>query len=641
MNDLSLIRVAAVTPKLRIADIEYNTDVIISCISKAADNNCFFTVFPELSLTGYSCQDLFFQQILLEKVKEALIQIARHTEFAKTTCIIGAPLSSSGRLFNTAVFISNGEIKGIVPKTYLCNNAEYYEKRWFASENDRVDTDIKLNYELIPFGADILFVSDDDLNLRIGIEICEDLWAVNPPSCDMALAGANLFCNLSASNEFIGKSSYRDLLVKSQSAKLLSAYIYSAAGANESTADTVFSGHSMIYENGKLMAEGKKFSFDSEIIYTDIDIALLNSERMKNTSFISSSNETEYRIVPFETNNRNNYNILRSIPKHPFVPDNPDKLNDICTEIINIQSTGLARRLKHINAKTAVIGISGGLDSTLALLVTYAAFKKLALDMAGIIAVNMPGLGTSELTRNNAISLAKNLEVTLKNIDIIESVRSHFKDIEHDENIKDIVYENAQARRRTHILMDLANKHNGLVVGTGNLSEIALGWSTFNADHISMYNVNSSVPKTLVKYLIKWYAENVFESPISEVLYSIMETPISPELLPLDENMQIVQKTEDTIGPYELHDFFLYHMIRLSYPPAKTAIFAEKAFKGQYTLAEIQKHLRVFIKRFFSQQFKRNVFSEGPKVGTVSLSPRADWRMPSEAQSSIWLDRNE
>jgi NAD+ synthase (glutamine-hydrolysing) len=630
-------RIGAVSPELRIADTEFNSDIICEILQKFG--KCDLYVFPELSITGYSCQDLFFQRNLIDGVHSAIKKICVLSQQTNTTLIVGAPLISENRLYNTAIVISSGIIAGVVPKSFLCNYIEYYEKRWFASEFDRISQTIEVADQKVPFGADLIFENINDRRFKFGIEICEDLWAVNPPSVDLALAGCVAIANLSASNEYLGKSSYRQDNVRMQSGRLLSAYIYSAAGMWESTSDSVFSGKSMICESGKLLSAGIPYSQKSEICISDIDIESLINDRIKNNTFASSRPSKDFRIIGIEMVENEFDDLKRKVSRTPFVPPETANRNIVCSEITDIQITSLSRRMLHIGCHNVIIGVSGGLDSTLALLVSYKVFQKLNLDVKGIIAVTMPGFGTTKRTKNNAVVLAEKLGITLIEISIEESVRLHFKEINHDENNHNVVYENAQARKRTHILMDLANKYNGIVIGTGDLSESALGWCTFSGDHISMYGINSGVPKTLVKYLIKWYGNDVFDGEISKILSDISETPISPELLPPDINDNITQETENSIGPYLLHDFFLYYFIRHNFSSQRIQFLAELVFADEFDKSEINKTLNLFFKRFFENQFKRNAVPDGPKVGTVSLSPRSDWRMPSDANYNLWINR--
>lgn len=621
-------RVAAASPELRIANPEFNTEEICKIIE---NNDAGVFVFPELSLSGYSCQDLFFQSKLLNDVLKSIDKICKISKKSKSLIIVGAPLKQDNKLFNTAVIITNGEIAGVVPKTHLCNYSEYYEERWFNSESERNSDTIMINGKNVPFGTDLIFENNFDNNFKLGIEICEDMWSPQPPASWLSTGGATVIANLSASNEYLGKSGYRFDNIKMHSGRYFSAYIYASSSIWESSSDTVFAGKSMIFENSVLLAKSNEYSFNSEICIADIDVQRLQNDRMKNKTFSSINSPKILRTIPIEVKSITYKNLKRYFSPTPFVPNEESKRNEVCSEINDIQVAGLARRMMHIRSKHAVIGISGGLDSTLALLVTYNAFKKINLNISGIIAVTMPGFGTTERTKSNAVFLAEKLGINVKTISISESVRKHFAEIEHDESIHDIVYENAQARKRTHILMDLANKYNGIVIGTGDMSELALGWCTFNGDHMSMYGVNSGVPKTLVKYMVEWYSNNVFDGEISDVLKDICDTPISPELLPPNKNGEISQKTESAIGPYILHDFFLYYHVRHSFSPKKILFLAEIAFNEQYDNKFIKESLNTFFKRFFNSQFKRNAIPDGPKVGTVALSPRADWRMPSDA----------
>ncbi|MFH1050318.1 MAG: NAD(+) synthase [bacterium] len=641
LSKYGYIRLAVISPEMRIADIEFNTNKILDAITQAGNEKCGIILFPELSITGYSCADLFYQSKLINKTKEAINKISGKLKGKRIVVVLGAPISAKGKLFNCAVVLNNGNILGIVPKTFLCNTGEYYEERWFSSELDRNSDYIKWEGKQIPFGADLVFEQLEEPFASFGIEICEDLWTVKSPSLDLSVSGTHIILNLSASNEYLSKPEYRLNLVNMQSARCLAAYTLASAGPNESSTDTVFSGHSIIAENGIILTETERYKFETQIAIADIDIDKLNNERQKNNSFGTSFAEKDFRIVNYTLSDLKDKQLKRNIPKFPFVPTEPDKRSKVCEEIFCLQTTGLIQRIKHIGSKTVLIGISGGLDSTLALLVSIEAFKKSGISLKNIIAVSMPGLGTTKRTKTNSKEIATLLGNNFKVIPIKNAVENHFKDIGHKANKKDIVYENAQARERTQILMDLANKHNGFVIGTGDLSEIALGWSTYNADHMSMYNVNSGIPKTLVKYIIQWAAEEKYSGKISKVLKDICNTPISPELLPADSQGNISQHTEKVIGPYELHDFFLYYAIRLSYSPKKILLLAGIAFKGEYAKSEIKKWLKVFYKRFFINQYKRSCMPDGIKVGTVSLSPRADWRMPSDAKYNLWLEELE
>jgi NAD+ synthase (glutamine-hydrolysing) len=641
LSEIGLVRVGVCAPELRVADVEFNTQMIVKAIDDAVLKECYFLLFPELCITGYTCADLFFQSSLLKAVLKSLETIAEHTAKTHSTVIVGAPIADGGKIFNCAVFISDGKILGMIPKTYLPNYAEFYEERWFSSSRETTVKEIVFKNEKIPFGTDILFKNEVLKDCIVGIEICEDLWALEPMSSNQAAAGATLLLNLSASDEILGKAWYRRTLVQSQSGRCLAAYAYASAGAGESTTDLVFSGHSLIAENGAIMAETERFSFETQIAYADIDVEKLVHDRFKNTSYAYVQHGNQFREILFKTPETSAEELFRNIPQSPFVPANDAERAERCREVFAIQVTGLAKRLKHINSKAVTIGLSGGLDSTLAMLVIVKAFDLLKLDRKGIYAITMPGFGTTERTKSNADILARELGVTFKTIPIHDAVVQHFKDIEHDASVHDVTYENSQARERTQILMDYANKVGGIVIGTGDLSEMALGWSTYNGDHMSMYSVNSGIPKTLVKYVVKWSAEEEFTGEVSKALLDIFETPVSPELLPPDKEGKIAQKTEESIGPYVLHDFFLYHFVRLNYTPLKIFHFAKNAFKGTYSDAEIVQWLEVFFKRFFSQQFKRSCIPDGVKVGSVALSPRGDWRMPSDARADVWLKEIE
>lgn len=636
LKEQGFVRVGAVVPKLKVADTEFNCNEIIKQIEIASNNKIQIAVFPELCVTGYTCQDLFEQDTLLEEAEKALNKILDYTNNLDIICIIGMPIKAENQLFNTAVVIQKGKILGIVPKTFIPNYGEFYEKRWFASSKNANKKEIEILDQKVPFGIDLLFKDKENNEICFGIEICEDIWAVEPPSNKLALLGANIIFNLSASNEVIGKKEYRRDLVKMQSAKTISGYVYCSSGVNESTSDVVFSGESMIFENGSCLTNNQRFDFESNMIFTEIDTKRLANDRRKNISFMGDSVDLEYREIKINIPD-NIENLTREYSKTPFVPEDKKKISEICEEILNIQSYGLVKRLLHTNINKTIIGISGGLDSTLAFLVIIKAYEILNLPKEKIIAITMPGFGTTSRTHNNSMKLINEYGATFREINITKSSLQHFEDIGHDKNIKDVTYENAQARERTKILMDIANKENGLVVGTGDLSELALGWCTYNGDHMSMYSVNASIPKTLVKYIIKWVADNSKEE-CKNIINDILDTPISPELLPPDENGNIEQKTEEQVGPYILHDFFLYHFLRYGAEPKKIYILACKTFKNDFKKEEIKHWLQVFIKRFFTQQFKRNCMPDGPKVGTVSLSPRGDLRMPSDASYNIWLN---
>ena len=636
LKEQGFVRVGAVVPKLKVADTEFNCNEIIKQIEVASNNKIQIAVFPELCVTGYTCQDLFEQDTLLEEAEKALNKILDYTNNLDIICIIGMPIKAENQLFNTAVVIQKGKILGIVPKTFIPNYGEFYEKRWFASSKNANKKEIEILDQKVPFGIDLLFKDKENNEICFGIEICEDIWAVEPPSNKLALLGANIIFNLSASNEVIGKKEYRRELVKMQSAKTISGYVYCSSGVNESTSDVVFSGESMIFENGSCLTNNQRFDFESNMIFTEIDTKRLANDRRKNISFMGNPVDLEYREIKINIPD-NIENLTREYSKTPFVPEDKKKISEICEEILNIQSYGLAKRLLHTNINKTIIGISGGLDSALAFLVIIKAYEVLKLPKENIIAITMPGFGTTSRTHKNSIKLINEYGATFREINITKSSLQHFEDIGHDKKMKDITYENAQARERTKILMDIANEENGIVVGTGDLSELALGWCTYNGDHMSMYALNTSIPKTLVEYIIKWVADNSKEE-YKNIINDILDTPISPELLPPDENGNIEQKTEEQVGPYILHDFFLYHFLRYGAEPKKIYILACKTFKNDFKKEDIKHWLQVFIKRFFTQQFKRNCMPDGPKVGTVSLSPRGDLRMPSDASYNIWLN---
>ncbi len=640
LADYGMLRLGVVTPELRVADVEFNLEKICKIARQAGQQQCRLLVFPELCLTGYTCADLFFQQSLQARVGLGLTELARFSAEEELTLVVGAPLSVSGRLFNCAVLIANGEICGAVPKTFLPNSGEFYEQRWFCSATERSSNYFLLDNQQIPFGDDLLFRAADYPECLLGIEICEDAWAVAPPSGSQALVGATLLLNLSASPEILGKEAYRRALVSSQSARCLAAYAYASAGPNESSTDLVFSGHSLIAENGQILVETERFQFDSQLAIADVDLQRLIGERQRNSSFASGHPEHNFRIQPFCLTPSPVFELRRPLARTPFVPPDDAERNARCQEIFLLQTSGLVKRLRHTGSEKIVIGLSGGLDSTLALLVTVKAFDRLGLDRRGIIAITMPGFGTTERTRSNAEGLAELLGTELRTIPIDAAVLQHFADIGQDETCHDITYENSQARERTQILMDLANQVGGLVIGTGDLSELALGWCTYNGDHMSMYGVNSGVPKTLVRYLVDWCAQVEFSGRTSQLLADICATPVSPELLPPDADGNIGQLTEKLVGPYELHDFFLYQVVRMHFAPKKVLLLAEQAFTD-LPREELLHWLRQFYRRFFSQQFKRSCLPDGPKVGSVALSPRGDWRMPSDAAVNLWLQQLE
>ena len=634
------IRVCTVRPTLKVADFSYNSNEIATCVQSAEEGGAVLAVFPELSLTGYSCADLFNQMSFLEQVEASLLKLVHETCESKVISVVGLPLRHANKLYNVAAIFGRGKVYGLIPKQYLPNTREFYEQRWFSSGKGLGPREVGLGDQCIPFGDDIIF-ENPSLKLLLGIEICEDLWAVDPPSSALSLGGAVLLLNLSASPETLGKASYRRDLVRQQSARCNAAYVYSSSGICESSTDLVYSGHCMIAENGIMLAESNRFEQAKQLIFSDIDIARLNHERLKNPSFSQGSTEDCFRriYIPLDVADFGDASVLlRPNPRFPFVPENSLARADCCSEIFSIQTSGLSTRFSNTGINKAVLGVSGGLDSTLALLVTVKTFEKLGIDPRSIHAVSMPGFGTTDRTLRNAERMASELKVTYQTIPISKAVASHFEDIGQDPNVYDLTYENSQARERTQILMDLANKLGGLVVGTGDLSEAALGWCTFNGDHMSMYHVNAGIPKTLVSYMVRWCAEELFEGAASETLIDVLGTPITPELLPLDDSGCQPQETEEIIGPYELHDFFLYHMIRYGCGPAKIAFMAERAFEGTYDKEVILNWLTVFVKRFFSQQFKRSSMPDGPKVGSVALSPRGDWRMPSDASPNAWLE---
>lgn len=635
-KDFEYIRVAACVPEIKIANPMYNVNEIISLSIKAAEeNNATVILFPELCITGYTCADLFNQKTLINGAEQALNYLLDKTKSLNAIIAVGMPIKADNQLFNCAVLIHQGKILGAVPKTFIPNYNEFYEKRWFASSVSRISSSIYLCNQEVKFNENLLF-KDSESSLIIGIDVCEDLWVNIPPSSYHTIFGANLILNLSASNETIGKLEYRRDIVKAQSAKCITAYAYASAGQSESTTDVVFSGHSMIAENGVLLEEDR--FIDNSIIYADIDLEKIYNDRIKFNTYMGKYDKRDYQYVEFNLGYNENLDLERYVDKSPFVPSNDQERNNRCEEILNMQSAGLYQRLKKIGSKKAVVGISGGLDSTLALLVTVEAFKKLNEPLNGIIAVTMPGFGTTDRTYNNAVTLMKELGVTLKEISIKDACIQHFKDISHDMEIHDITYENVQARERTQILMDISNKENGIVVGTGDLSELALGWCTYNGDHMSMYGVNSSIPKTLVKYIVQWYAEEMTDGKIKEALLDVVCTPVSPELLPPDKEGNIAQFTEQTVGSYDLNDFFLYNMIRNGYEPSKIYYLSKIAFEGIFNDDVILETLNKFYKRFFTQQFKRSCLPDGVKVGSVSLSPRGDWRMPSDASYELWIN---
>ena len=629
------VKVACATTDIKVGDTKFNSDNIIAKIKEAADNKAKLIVFPELSVTAYTCGDLFLQNSLIKSAESEILRIASQTKGCDIISVVGFPFVVNQTLYNCAAVINKGHIKGIVPKMSIPNYSEFYEARHFAKGIQNT-VDVKIGDSIVPFGSKILFRAKNMADFILAVEICEDLWTVNPPSCAHALAGATIIANLSASNELIAKDEYRSMLVSSQSARLFSAYLYADAGYGESTTDVVFAGDNIIAENGTLLKRSKRFT--NECVYTELDLERLVGERRKTTTYENSMAE-DYTVVEVEFNEEET-EITRHIEKLPFVPADEEKRVKRSEEILTIQSMGLKKRLQHAWAKTAVVGVSGGLDSTLALLVTVRAFDSLGLDRKNIMAITMPCFGTTSRTYNNSINFANSLGVTLKEINIKDAVNQHFKDIEQEPEKYDVTYENSQARERTQILMDIANKNNGIVVGTGDLSELALGWATYNGDHMSMYAVNASVPKTLIRYLVDYEAKRTENEMLKKTLQDILATPVSPELLPPKDG-EISQKTEHIVGPYELHDFFLYHLVRFASAPSKIFRLAKIAFNGVYDSEFILSWMKVFYKRFFQQQFKRSCLPDGPKVGSVALSPRGDWRMPSDASVNLWMSEIE
>lgn len=641
MVNHGFVKVAAAVPHVKVADCKTNAQQIENIIVNAEKEGVQLVVFPELCISGYTCGDLFAQQLLIEEAEMALVQILNNTRQLGIISVLGMPVGVDSMLLNAAVVIQRGKILGIVPKTYLPNYKEFYEQRWFTSAAAAATlTSMRLCGEIVPLGVNLVF---DACGTTFGIEICEDLWSAIPPSSALALQGAEILLNLSASNESIGKHTYLRSLISQQSARCIAGYVFASCGFGESTTDIVFSGNGLIYENGTLLAGSQRFSHEEQLIISEIDAERLRSERRTNTTFATNRSlfvMKEPIHVQAELVNTKELNLTRTLDAHPFVPQG-EALKERCEEIFSIQVGGLSQRIVHTAAKTAVIGISGGLDSTLALLVCVKTFDKLGLSREGILGITMPGFGTTDRTYNNALDLMRSLGVSIREIDIKAACIQHFADIGHDINVHDVTYENSQARERTQILMDIANQTNGMVIGTGDLSELALGWATYNGDHMSMYGVNSSIPKTLVKYLVQWVAENGVDEASRITLLDIVDTPISPELIPADENGNIIQKTEDLVGPYELHDFFLYHFMRFGFRPAKILYLASLAFKEVYDRDTIKKWLHTFFRRFFAQQFKRSCLPDGPKVGSISISPRGDWRMPSDASSAAWLQEIE
>lgn len=626
------IKVAAATPDIRVADVDYNKGQIIKQMDEAAEAGAKIIVFPELCITGYTCSDLFLQDILLNSAKKALVEIAEHTKNLDALVFVGVPIAVGGELYNVAAALNHGNILGFTTKSFLPNYGEFYEMRQFRPGPKKAEK-ILFGGKEIPFGPQLLFVEKQMTNLIVSAEICEDVWSPVPPSIEAAREGATVIVNCSASDETIGKASYRESLISGQSARLISGYIYANAGEGESTTDLVFGGHNLIAENGTILAEAKRFS--NGIIYTEFDVQKIANERRKNTTFTETQEHVLPRI-PFGLEQTETI-LTRTFPSRPFVPRDDQERAKRCEEILTIQAMGLKKRLAHTHAKSAVVGISGGLDSTLALLVTAKAFDALGLERSGITAVTMPCFGTTDRTYQNACKMSLKVGATLREVRIGDAVMQHFKDIGHDPQDHSVTYENSQARERTQVLMDIANQTGGLVIGTGDMSELALGWATYNGDHMSMYGVNCSVPKTLVRHLVKYYADTCGDSSLGEILEDVLDTPVSPELLPPTEG-QISQKTEDLVGPYELHDFFMYYILRFGYMPHKVYRIACHAFEGEYDTQTIYRWLDTFYRRFFAQQFKRSCLPDGPKVGSVAVSPRGDLRMPSDAVRSLWLE---
>lgn len=635
--DYGFVKTAAVTPKIRVADVTYNGAEIERLMKEASEAGARIIVFPELCLTGYTCGDLFSHEVLIRSAKKELARLIQVSEAVKGLIFVGLPLEHRGKLYNVAAAFEGGQLLGFVPKSFLPNSHEFYEARNFTPGKKGYEY-IDFEGELIPFGTSLLFTCENKSELVVAAEICEDLWTPNPPSVSHALHGATVIVNLSASDETTGKSDYRRQLISNQSARLLCGYVYTSAGEGESTTDLVFGGHNLIAENGVILAESEKFK--SGITYGEIDVERLVGERRRNTTFETENPvDSDYLEIDF-TLEEAPLLLTRTVDPAPFVPHDQKKWEERCEEILWIQAMGLKKRLEHTNCNHAVVGISGGLDSTLALLVTALAFDFLGKPRSCITAVTMPCFGTTDRTYNNACELTRRLGAELLEVDIKNAVRVHFADIGQDENTHDVTYENAQARERTQVLMDIANRLGGMVIGTGDMSELALGWATYNGDHMSMYGVNASVPKTLVRHLVRYYAESCKDEKLSEILLDVLDTPVSPELLPPKDG-EIAQKTEDIVGPYELHDFFLYYMLRFCFSPAKIYLLAQSAFAGVYDKATIKKWLQTFCRRFFSQQFKRSCLPDGPKVGSVGISPRGDLRMPSDACAALWLEEIE
>ena len=635
------VKVAAAVPHVQVADCFYNIQQMEGLMRQASDKGVQIIAFPEMSVTAYTCLDLFAQQALLKNAEQALLKLVSDTADLNILTIAGAPLVTENRLINAAIAFQAGKILGVVPKTYIPNYKEFQEQRWFTSATELRDKTISIGDRTYPLGSHLLFTAGQ---VKVGIEICEDLWVPVPPSSLLAMEGANILVNISASNELIGKHHYLRSLICQQSARCMAGYVYASAGFGESSTDLVFAGNGIIAENGTLLEESPRFTMQEQLVISEIDIENLQNDRQVNTSFMHGASTLlggETITIPFALSENSGQPVLtRSVDPHPFTPSG-DALKERCEEIFQIQVAGLAKRIVHTHSRTAVVGISGGLDSTLALLVTVMTFDALNIPRNQILGITMPGFGTTDRTYTNACDLIRSLGVTLKEISIKDACLQHFKDISHNPSVHDVTYENSQARERTQILMDVANQKNGMVIGTGDLSELALGWATYNGDHMSMYGVNGSIPKTLVRYLVEWVAHNRVDEASRATLLDIVDTPISPELIPADENGNIKQKTEDLVGPYELHDFFLYYFLRFGSSPAKIYFLAQQAFSDSYDKETIRKWLHTFFRRFFQQQFKRSCLPDGPKVGSVSLSPRGDWRMPSDAMATLWLKEIE
>ncbi|WP_282201968.1 NAD(+) synthase [Parabacteroides goldsteinii] len=635
------VKVAAAVPHVQVADCFYNIQQMEGLMRQASDKGVQIIAFPEMSVTAYTCLDLFAQQTLLKNAEQALLKLVSDTADLNILTIAGASLVTENRLINAAIAFQAGKILGVVPKTYIPNYKEFQEQRWFTSATELRDKTVSIGDRTYPLGSHLLFTAGQ---VKVGIEICEDLWVPVPPSSLLAMEGANILVNISASNELIGKHHYLRSLICQQSARCMAGYVYASAGFGESSTDLVFAGNGIIAENGTLLEESPRFTMQEQLVISEIDIENLQNDRQVNTSFMHGASTllaSETITIPFALSENSGQPVLtRSVDPHPFTPSG-DALKERCEEIFQIQVAGLAKRIVHTHSRTAIVGISGGLDSTLALLVTVMTFDALNIPRNQILGITMPGFGTTDRTYTNACDLIRSLGVTLKEISIKDACLQHFKDISHNPSVHDVTYENSQARERTQILMDVANQENGMVIGTGDLSELALGWATYNGDHMSMYGVNGSIPKTLVRYLVEWVAHNRVDEASRATLLDIVDTPISPELIPADENGNIKQKTEDLVGPYELHDFFLYHFLRFGSSPAKIYFLAQQAFGGSYDKETIRKWLHTFFRRFFQQQFKRSCLPDGPKVGSVSLSPRGDWRMPSDAMATLWLKEIE